>query len=144
MCIFVNTMKPLWKGQECLTKVAKFGRFPCTILYKLCLFYPSWQATSFERPPSWMAFIEGFHCINSTRKLQQQYAKSCKFLMFSLQVKYMQVLTYKSFRNISIWKLYLIFKTFSFWEWFLVYTYPLLSLRTFSLKMGYLSDRYLS
>ena len=58
-----NTVKPLWKGQECLTKVAKFCPFPCTILYKSCLFYPSWQATSFERPPSWVAFIEGFHCI---------------------------------------------------------------------------------
>ena len=55
--------EPLWKGQECLTKVAKLGPFPCTILYKSCLFYPSWQATPFERPPSWVAFIEGFHCI---------------------------------------------------------------------------------
>ena len=61
---FSDTVKPLWKGQECLTKVAKFGPFPCTILYKSCLFYPSWQATSFERPPSWVAFIEGFHCIS--------------------------------------------------------------------------------
>ena len=50
-------MEPLWKGQGSLTKVAKFGPFPCTILYKSCLFYPSWQATSFERPPSWGAFI---------------------------------------------------------------------------------------
>ena len=55
-------MEPLWKGQESLTKVAKFGPFPCTILYKSYLFYPSWQATSFERPLSWVAFIEGFHC----------------------------------------------------------------------------------
>ena len=51
-----------WKGQECLTKVAKLGPFPCTILYKSCLFYPSWQATSFETPPSWVAFVERFHC----------------------------------------------------------------------------------
>ena len=58
------TVGPFWKGQESLTKVAKFGPFPCTILYKTCLFYPSWQATSFERPPSWVAFIEGFHCIS--------------------------------------------------------------------------------
>ena len=58
---YTCTVKPLWKGQECLTKVAKFGLRPCTILYKSCLFYPSWQATSFERPPSWAAFIEGFH-----------------------------------------------------------------------------------
>ena len=57
-----NTVEPLWKGQNCLTKVVKFGPFPCTIFYKSCLFYPSWQATSFERPPSWVAFIEGFHC----------------------------------------------------------------------------------
>ena len=56
-------MEPLWKGQECLTKVAKFGPFLCTILHKSCLFYPSWQATSFERSPAWVAFIEGFHCI---------------------------------------------------------------------------------
>ena len=58
-----HTVEPLWKGQESLTKVAKFGQFQCTILYKSCLFYPSWQATSFERPSFWMAFIEGFHCI---------------------------------------------------------------------------------
>ena len=55
-------MEPLWKGQESLTKVAKFGPFPGTILYKSCLFYPSWQATSLERPPSWVAFVEGFDC----------------------------------------------------------------------------------
>ena len=55
-------MEPLWKGQECLIKIAKFGPFPCTILYKSCSFYPSWQATSFERPSSGVAFIEGFHC----------------------------------------------------------------------------------
>ena len=46
-------------------KVTKFGPFPCTILYKSCLFYPSWQATSFERPPSWVVFTEGFHCISN-------------------------------------------------------------------------------
>ena len=60
------TVEPLWKGQESLTKVAKFGQFQCTILYKSCLFYPSWQATSFERPPFWVAFIEGFHCISKS------------------------------------------------------------------------------
>ena len=58
-----STVEPLWKGQECLTKVTNFGPFSCTILYKSCLFYPSWQATSFERPSSWAAFREGFHCI---------------------------------------------------------------------------------
>ena len=64
VCTFLlqNTEEPLWKGQECLTKVTKCGPFPCIILYKSCLFYPSWQATCFERPPSWVAFIEGFHC----------------------------------------------------------------------------------
>ena len=41
----------------------KIWSIPCTILYKSCLSYPSWQTTSFERPPLWMAFIEGFHCI---------------------------------------------------------------------------------
>ena len=64
------TVEPLWKGQESLTKVAKFGQFQCTILYKSCLFYPSWQVTSFERPPFWVAFIEGFHCIP---KSEQQF-----------------------------------------------------------------------
>ena len=68
-----DTVEPLLKGQESLTKVAKFGPFSRTILYKSCLFYPSWQATSFERPPSWVTFIEGFHCIsfrfNFTSKL---------------------------------------------------------------------------
>ena len=59
----LSTVEPLWKGQESLTEVAKFGPFSCIVLYKSCLFYPSWQATSFERPPSWVAFIEGFHCI---------------------------------------------------------------------------------
>ena len=59
---YAHTVEPLWKGQESLTKVAKFGPFPGTILYKSCLFYPSWQATSFERPPSWVAFVERFHC----------------------------------------------------------------------------------
>ena len=34
---FHNTVEPLWKGQEYLTKVAKFGLFPYTILYKSCL-----------------------------------------------------------------------------------------------------------
>ena len=51
------TVEPLWKGQGCLIKVAKFGPFPCIILSKSCLFYPSWQAISFERPPFWVAFI---------------------------------------------------------------------------------------
>ena len=59
--------EPLWKGQGCLTKVAIFDPFPFTILYKSCLFHlcisPSWQTTSFERPPSWVAFLEGFHCV---------------------------------------------------------------------------------
>ena len=39
--IYMYTVEPLWKGQENLTKVAKIGPFPCTILYKSCLFYPS-------------------------------------------------------------------------------------------------------
>ena len=47
-----HTVEPLWKGQEYLTKVVKFGTFQCTLLHKSCLFYPSWQATYFERPPS--------------------------------------------------------------------------------------------
>ena len=58
------TVEPLRKGQESLTKVAKFGPFRRTILYKSCLFYPSWQATSFERPSYWVAFLEGSHCIS--------------------------------------------------------------------------------
>ena len=59
---YAHTVEPIWKGQGSLTKVAKLGPFPGTILYKSCLFYHSWQATSCERPPSWVAFIEGFHC----------------------------------------------------------------------------------
>ena len=66
-----RTVKPFWKGQECLSKVAKFGSFPCTILYKPCLFDSSRQATSFERPLSWVAFIEGFHCIYHCRNRVQ-------------------------------------------------------------------------
>ena len=58
------TVKPFWKDQECLTKVVKLGSFWYIILYKSCLFYPSWQATSFERPPSCLAFTEGFHYIS--------------------------------------------------------------------------------
>ena len=61
-------MEPVWKGQDCLNKVAKFGPFPCTILYKSCLFYPSTQASSFERPPSWVAFITGFQYISIYHK----------------------------------------------------------------------------
>ena len=38
---YSSTVEPLWKGQESLTKVAKFGQFQCNILYKSCLFYPS-------------------------------------------------------------------------------------------------------
>ena len=49
---WVNAVGLPRKGQERLTKVAKFGPFACTILYESCLFYPSWQATSFERPLS--------------------------------------------------------------------------------------------
>ena len=65
------TVEPLWKGQEILTKVAKFGPFPRTIFYKSCLFYPSWQATSFERTPSGVAFIEGFHCTSKSPKTNE-------------------------------------------------------------------------
>ena len=63
-------MEPLWKCQESLTKFAKFGRLPRTILYKSRLSYPSWQTTSIERPPSWVAFLEGFDCIFTVQKLQ--------------------------------------------------------------------------
>ena len=41
----------LWKGQECINKVAKFGPFPYTILYTSCLFYPH------DRPP----LLKGHH-----------------------------------------------------------------------------------
>ena len=57
------TVESLRKGQECLIEVAKFSPFLSTILHKSCLFYPSWQATTIERPSSWAAFTEGFHCI---------------------------------------------------------------------------------
>ena len=48
VCLIYKYSGNLWKGQESLTKVAKFGPFPLTILYKSCLFYPSWQATSLK------------------------------------------------------------------------------------------------
>ena len=54
--IFESKETSYWM-HKCLTKVAKFGPFPYTILYKSCLIYPWWQATSFERPSSWVAFI---------------------------------------------------------------------------------------
>ena len=38
--LYIYTVEPFWKGQESLTKVAKFCPFPCTILYKSCSFYP--------------------------------------------------------------------------------------------------------
>ena len=66
---YMYTVEPLWKGQECLTKIAKFGPFPCAILYKSCLFYPSSQVTSFERPPSWLASIQGFQYISIYHKI---------------------------------------------------------------------------
>ena len=70
----ICTVEPLWKGQECLTK---FGPFPCTILYKSCLFYPSWQATSFERPP-----LEELHCIHiSYHILDSVHQNKIKFTM---------------------------------------------------------------
>ena len=77
-CHHKNTVQPLWKGQEFLTKIGKFGPFPYIILYKSCLFYPSCQATSFERPPSWVAFIEGFHCIHVFEVLSPQF---CRYLV---------------------------------------------------------------
>ena len=80
---------PSGKDQERLTKVAKFDTFPCTIVYKSYIFYSSWQATSFERPPSWVAFIYGLHCTvkvgwvrlwkKSTQKFHLEYKFFCKF-----------------------------------------------------------------
>ena len=65
-----DTVEPLCKDQERLTKIAKFGPFPCTILSKSCLFYPSLEVTCFERPPFWVTFIEGFHYRWLSAKLQ--------------------------------------------------------------------------
>ena len=70
----LHTVEPLWKCQGCPTKVAKYGPFPCIILYKSYLLYHLWQATSFERPPFWVAFVEGFHCIHEVPSHLQ-----CKF-----------------------------------------------------------------
>ena len=72
----------LWKGQVSRTKFAQFP-CPCTILYKSCLFYPSWQATSFERPPSWVAFIERFNCAKYIPISQN----ICAVLALILQIK---------------------------------------------------------
>ena len=60
--------------------------FPCTILYKSCLFYPSWQDTSFKRPPFWVAFIEGFHCIHAYGlEFWTVYALTSVILVFLLR-----------------------------------------------------------
>ena len=72
------TVEPLWKGQESLTQIAKFGQFPYAILYKSCLFYPSWQATSFERPPYRVAFIEGFYSSQYHSQCLKLSQKSCR------------------------------------------------------------------
>ena len=50
----MNTVECLYKGMKCHTKTGKFGLFPRIILYKLCLFYPWAQLTSFDRPLSCM------------------------------------------------------------------------------------------
>ena len=42
LCRFQSTVEPLWKARN-VTKVAQFGPFRCTILYKSCLFCPSRQ-----------------------------------------------------------------------------------------------------
>ena len=60
VCIYNGT--PL----ESLTKDAKFGQLPRTILYTPCMFYPLWQATSLRGPLSKVAFIKEFHCITHT------------------------------------------------------------------------------
>ena len=54
---------PSGKARNVSLKLQYFGTFPCTILYKSCLFYHSWHVTSFEKWPSRVAFIEGFHCM---------------------------------------------------------------------------------
>ena len=119
-CCFQYTVEPLWKGQECLTKVAKFGSFLCTILYKSCLFSPSWQATSFERPPIWVAFIEGFHCILFQLSVNWSvglficpchpfckwhmslYTKSCELIMYRY-VTWLDQWNENKMRRIFIW-----------------------------------------
>ena len=104
-CVNTNTVEPLWKGQECLTKVAKFGPFPCTILYNSCLFYPSWQPTSFERPPSWVAFIEGFHCSgfnNNNKKSSVAYSVTPTYQHTEAETK-MAVIFQTTFSNGFLW-----------------------------------------
>ena len=97
-----TTVEPLWKGQESLTKVAKFGPFRRIILYKSCLFCPSWQATSFERPPNWVAFIKGFHSI--THRVEKVDTVRCRYnkihFLHYLHDKHMRrLLTVTPFRN---------------------------------------------
>ena len=57
LCTNKIQWNPSGKARNVSLKFVKFGPIPCPILYKSSLFYPSWQATSFERPPSRVAFI---------------------------------------------------------------------------------------
>ena len=78
-------------------KVTKFGPFPRTIFHKSCLFYPSWQATSFERPPSWVAFIEGFH----TTKMRRLISLACTGKLMEFAVIWIYV---------HIWKIHVLWR----------------------------------
>ena len=55
---------PSGKARKVSLKLQNLVRFHAPFFTNYVLFYPSWQATSFERPPSWVAFIEGFHFIH--------------------------------------------------------------------------------
>ena len=82
--------------------------------------YHSWQATSFERPPSWVAFIEGFHCTciifyhtvqRSVSNWHTSWWKtgSCWFFIINT----------KSFANYCVFtSRYIIVLFLSFWEGF--------------------------
>ena len=59
-------MEHLCKGQECLTKVAKFGPFLGTILYKSCLFYPH------DRPPLLKGHHLGWPLLRGSTVLESQ------------------------------------------------------------------------
>ena len=54
---------PSGKAKNVSLKLQNLAHFHAPFFSKSCLFYPSWQATSFERPLFWVAFMEGFNCI---------------------------------------------------------------------------------
>ena len=92
-------MVSLWKGKESLTKVAKFGPFPRTILYKVCLFYPSWRATSLRgHHLGWPR--EGSHCMSSWFWYSPNFTLMYNIIILHVTLRHIQVY------NIINWWIY--------------------------------------